>query len=188
MSIHPVSTQVVRRIKAGQEEAFERTLKEFFVKVKPIPGQLSVNVVKPGPGSRDWGILRTFASEEHRDQFFASEIFRDYEQFVSQFVEGEGQVEHLCGLETWFTPPGAVAMVPPPRWKMAIVTFFGVYFTSTLVGLLLGPSLRNLPHWLSSAVAVAITVVCLTWLVMPNLSRLLRRWLSPEPAQSPEMK
>jgi antibiotic biosynthesis monooxygenase (ABM) superfamily enzyme len=179
MESQPVSTQVVRRIKAGQEEAFERTLKEFFVKAKPIPGQLSVNVVKPAVGSRDWGILRTFASESHRDQFFASETFRDYEQYVSQFVEGDSRVEHLCGLETWFTAPGAVAIIPPPRWKMAIVTFFGVYFTSTLVGLLLGPSLQSLPNWLSSAVAVAITVACLTWLVMPNLSRLLRPWLSP---------
>lgn len=181
MDSQPVSIQVVRRIKKGQEEAFERALREFFLKAKPIPGQLSVNVVRPvpGSGSREWGILRTFQSEQHRDDFFSSDIFRTYDQHVAQFVEGDSKIEQLCGLETWFTVTGAHAMVPPPRWKMAIVTFWGVYLTSGLVGLALGPSLETLPGWLASAVMVALTVICLTWAVMPNLARLLKPWLSP---------
>ena len=179
MSSQPVSTQVTRIIKAGQEQAFEESLREFFVKAKPIPGQLSVNVVRPvpGSGSREWGILRTFESEQARQAFFTSDLFRSYDAYVSQLTEGDSRVEVLCGLETWFTAPGSRAIIPPPRWKMAIVTFLGVYLTSSAVGQILGRSLSSLPGWLASAVGIAITVVCLTWGVMPTLAGLFRGWL-----------
>ena len=71
MISHPVSTQAIRVIKKGQEAAFEAALRDFFKRAKPIPGQLSVSVVRPlvGSTSQEWGILRTFESDRHRDDF-----------------------------------------------------------------------------------------------------------------------
>ena len=41
--------------------------------------------------------------------------------------------ERATGLETWFTLPYLKAIVAPPKWKMAIVTFIAAYGISSLV-------------------------------------------------------
>jgi uncharacterized protein len=181
MTSHPVSTQAIRVIKKGQEAAFEAALRDFFKKAKPIPGQLSVSVVRPlvGSTSREWGILRTFESDRHRDDFFSSGLFREFDAYVAQFTEGPYRIQQVSGLETWFTVPGARSIVPPPRWKMASVTFIGVYVTSNAIGLLIGAHVRGLMPWLASAIVMGVTVVVLTWVVMPLLARFFRTWLYP---------
>lgn len=175
----PVSTQVIRVIKPGHEEAFETRVREFYAQAQPIPGQLAVHVIKPvpGSGSREWGFLRTFASPQARDDFFASDVFREYDASVAEHTEGDTRWSDLCGLETWFTAPGHRAVIPPPRWKMAMVTFLGVYLTSNVMSRVLGPLVHGLPQLATSAVIVAGTVLCLTWLVMPALASLFRPWL-----------
>ena len=181
MTSHPVSTQAIRVIKKGQEAAFEAALRDFFERAKPIPGQLSVSVVRPlvGSTSQEWGILRTFESDRHRDEFFSSELFREFNAHVAQFTEGSYRMQQVSGLETWFTVPGSRAIVPPPRWKMATVTFIGVYVTSNAIDLLIGSRVRGLMPWLASAIGIGVTVVVLTWVVMPLLARFFRTWLYP---------
>jgi uncharacterized protein len=181
MISHPVSTQAIRVIKKGQEAAFEAALRDFFKRAKPIPGQLSVSVVRPlvGSTSQEWGILRTFESDRHRDDFFSSELFREFDAYVAQFTEGPYRIQQVSGLETWFTVPGSRSIVPPPRWKMATVTFIGVYVTSNAIGLLIGSHVRGLMPWLASAIGLGVTVVVLTWVVMPLLARFFRTWLYP---------
>jgi antibiotic biosynthesis monooxygenase (ABM) superfamily enzyme len=70
-------------------------------------------------------------------------------------------------------------MIPPPRWKMAIVTVVGVWPVSLLVPWLLNPLVSGLPaplQVLSMAVGI---VILLTWAVMPLLVRMLSPWLQP---------
>jgi uncharacterized protein len=186
---HPVSTQAIRVIKKGHEEAFEAALRDFFKRAQPIPGQLSVSVVRPlvGSASREWGILRTFESERHRDNFFNSELFREFDAYVAQFTEGPYRIQQVSGLETWFTVPGSRSIVPPPRWKMATVTFVGVYVTSNAIGLLIGPHVRTMMPWFASAIGIAITVIVLTWVAMPLLARFFRAWLYPHAPKEPKI-
>ena len=85
----------------------------------------------------------------------------------------------LHGLEAWFRSPGG----PPPRWKMAAVTLLGVYPVSLLIGYALSPQLRKLPLGLNSFIVSVLIVSCLTWLVMPRLTRWFKPWLliNPQP-------
>jgi antibiotic biosynthesis monooxygenase (ABM) superfamily enzyme len=39
------------------------------------------------------------------------------------------------------------------------------------------PNLSSLPYPVTSAVAAAVIVLCLTWVVMPALVQLCRSWL-----------
>ena len=68
------------------------------------------------------------------------------------------------------------AIVPPPKWKMAIVAFIGAYCISSVaiyvLSLLLGEQLLLINLFMN-----IILVIGLTYLAMPLLSRLLRRWL-----------
>ena len=91
----------------------------------------------------------------------------------------------LSGLETWFALPASATKAAPPRWKMALVTWSGIFplvlLSSHTVAPLLGP-------WLHPAlvvlVATGLIVVAMTWLVMPTLVRLLVGWLYPAERES----
>jgi antibiotic biosynthesis monooxygenase (ABM) superfamily enzyme len=175
----PVTVAVIRVVKPGSEEAFERAIHDFVQRSLHLPGQLGVHILRPAPGSgsREYGILRRFASAEARDEFYRLPLFNEWRQEVAGLVEGEPRYEHLSGLETWFTLPGQRAIVPPPRWKMALVTAVGVWPASMLVPWLLTPLIRGLPSALQALLVAVGIVILLTWVIMPALVRILKRWL-----------
>lgn len=87
-------------------------------------------------------------------------------------TEGERTYRELHGLEAWFRSPES-----PPRWKMAFLTWLGVWPVSWLVGTLIGPQLAELPRFLRAAIIAAVIVLCLTWIVMPALVKVFHSWL-----------
>jgi len=176
-----VTVWITRTARPGCELDFERALHDFVQRSLSQPGQLGVHVTRPvpGSGSREYRIVRKFADREALAAFRASPDYLEWDRQVCQLTEGEGHFEELAGLESWFTPAGAV-LHPLPRWKMALVTFVGVYpLTSILPRLFL----RLLPGWhplLVNIVVTGLIVGSLTWVIMPLLSRLLHPWLHPE--------
>ncbi|QEM67620.1 antibiotic biosynthesis monooxygenase [Geobacter sp. FeAm09] len=178
-----VAVLTLRTVRTGCEERFEAELHDFIARSLHAEGQLGVHVLRPEPGtgSREYGIVRRFGTGECRDRFYASSLFRQWEAAVAPLTEGAPQRQEVSGLETWFTLPGHQALVPPPRWKMAVVTVLGVWPVSMLVPWLLNPFITNLSQLLQAlAIAVGIVIV-LTWAVMPVLARMLRPWLGHRP-------
>ena len=171
MAIHAAIT---RKVKPGSERAYEESLREFFQESLHREGVLGVHLLSPPPGSgsREYGVLRTFANERERDEFYRSDLFKRWEQRVTQLTEGERTYRELHGLEAWFRTPES-----PPQWKMALLTWLGVWPTSALVAGLIGPPLAGASAVLSSAIINVGIVACLTWIVMPVLVRVFRSWL-----------
>jgi antibiotic biosynthesis monooxygenase (ABM) superfamily enzyme len=96
-----------------------------------------------------------------------------YKQDTKDLVEGEAVMRPLHGLEAFFQG----TTTPPPRWKMAVVTWMGVFPSVLLWSKLLGPQLTGLPQVLATAVVTAVVVITLAWVIMPWLTKLLRPWL-----------
>jgi hypothetical protein len=80
-------------------------------------------------------------------------------------------------LETWFTLPNKTIKAPPPKYKMALVTWLGVFVTLAVVSRLLAPLLSNLPILLNQLITTGLVVALLTYLIMPYLTRFFKRWL-----------
>jgi len=165
---------ITRKVKPGNERAFEDSLREFFQDSLDHQGVLGVHLISPPPGanSRKYGILRTFTGEHERDAFYRSDLFGGWQKHVAELTEGERTYRKLHGLEAWFR-----TVDPPARWKMALLTWLGVWPTSWLVGALIGPRVSNFSTLLSSAIVAAAIVVCLTWIVMPVLVKVFHPWL-----------
>src|SRR5687768_12585267 len=110
------------------EAAFEAALRDFARRSLHAPGTRGVHLVGPVPGCgpNDYGILRSFESESASRDFYASALYRDWEESVASLVEGPPVMRELHGLEAFFRDAGAWH---PPRWKMAIVTWLGVFPT-----------------------------------------------------------
>ena len=66
----------------------------------------------------------------------------------------------------------------PPRYKLALVTWLGVYPTLTVILALLGPAMETWPLPLRTLLVSVVMVVVLSWLILPLLTRVLQGWMS----------
>jgi antibiotic biosynthesis monooxygenase (ABM) superfamily enzyme len=174
-----VHLAITRRVKPGMERAFEDALREFARQSLAVPGTTGVHLIGPVPGTNDgeYGILRSFQSDAACQAFYDSELFRQWDEKAAQFVIGGWTRRRLHGLEAFFRQGGHAL---PPRWKMALVTWLGVFPTVVVWSLVLSRVLGNLPWLLLMAIINAAVVATLTWGVMPLLTELLADWLRPQ--------
>lgn len=171
---------VTRRVKPGQGAAFEAVMGEFIAFAMAFPGHRDISVLRPaGKGNLDYTVVDRFADETARRAFTASPEYTEWMAKLGALTEGKPNFEEAGGVAGWFTLPEFPRAAPPPRIKMALVTFLGVYpLTSVLPGLVK----RVLPTWHPLALNVIVTglvVSGLTWLVMPLLTRLFAPFLYP---------
>ena len=174
----PIHIAITRKIKPGCEATFQAALKEFFTTSFAHIGVQGASMLVPPPGSPspEFGILRTFANERERDNFYASPMFKAWEERIKPLVEGEPVYRQLNGLEAWFRSP----QNPPPRWKMALLTWLAVWPVSMAVPAALNPLFGQRVSKVIFAGAVAGGIVLiLTWVAMPLLVKLAKDWLYP---------
>jgi len=172
----PIHVAITRRVRAGCEAEFQEALREFFQTSFAHGGVWGASMLTPPPGSetREYGILRTFASEQERAAFYESPMFKAWEVRARTLTEGEPVYRQLHGLEAWFRSPRN----PPPRWKMAVATFLGVFPLAMVLNLTIGPWIHSWNFILRNAVFNGCVVALLTWAVMPLITRAMRSWLS----------
>lgn len=173
MSIH---VAITRHVRPGCEAEFQEALREFFQVSFDHGGVLGASMLVPPPGSdtREFGILRSFRNEAERDAFYDSPMFKAWDERARTMTEGEPEYRPLVGLEAWFRSPGP----PPPRWKMALLTWVAVWPVSMIVPAGLGSLIGNrVPNFVFAGVVAGGIVAILTWAAMPLLVRVARSWL-----------
>ncbi len=174
----PIHVVITRRVRPGCEAQYQDALRRFFQSSFAHEGVLGASMIvpPPGSGSREFGILRTFASVRDRDAFYASPLFHEWNKTVAPFAEDDWTSRQLHGMEAWFRSPQSA----PARWKMALLTWLAVWPATLAVRVCLQPLLgATLPAVLFTGVVTAGVVALLTWLLMPLLVRAAARWLQP---------
>jgi antibiotic biosynthesis monooxygenase (ABM) superfamily enzyme len=176
-SSEPVTALVRRRIKPGCEQRFEELMQEFVRFVLQQPGHLSITIVRPTEGSRDYTVVDHFTGEQARRAFTSSPEYAEWRNRLVEVTEGEPTISEMGGLAPWFTLPDRPVRLPPPMYKMAVVTLMGVYPLSLLFSGMMERLAGAWPFWLTGLVIAALIVISLTWVVMPILTRLMEKWL-----------
>jgi hypothetical protein len=176
MLMDVVHIAVTRQVKPGYEQTFEEALREFARESLRVPGTTGVHLIAPVPGTDgcEYGILRSFESEEASRRFYESDLFRNWQEQVGGMVVGEPVRRRLHGLEAFFRD---TQHAPPSRWKMAVVTWMGVFPSVLLWSALLPKVLSGLPSLAVVAIVNVFVVVTLAWGVMPLLTRIFAGWL-----------
>ncbi|MEM9806684.1 MAG: hypothetical protein AAF959_15535 [Cyanobacteria bacterium P01_D01_bin.56] len=83
----------------------------------------------------------------------------------------------MSGLESWFQLPKQTGHRTPKRYKQAILVWVGVMIVALAVTPWVTPWLSFLPWVLRVAVNVAITVILLSYVIMPRLTKWFKGWL-----------
>jgi antibiotic biosynthesis monooxygenase (ABM) superfamily enzyme len=182
----PVTVLYSRRVKPGREADFEAWARGIVAAARQFPGHLGASVLD-APGSREYHILFSFADRRSLRAWLDSEERRRWLARVGELLEADRGLQQLTGLETWFKLPGAnvPTMTPPPRWKMWLVSLIAVYPMVLAFQALVVPRMARLPLPLRALVFPLVLLTLMTFVIMPMVTRALRRWLGPRHDQEP---
>jgi uncharacterized protein len=180
----PVTTTVTRRIKPGHEAAYEAFLTGISGAASAFPGHLGIEVFRPTPGQGgEYRSVYRFDSVAHLQGWLDSPERAAWLERAEAHVAGPMRTQVLTGLEAWFTLPSQPGVPPPPPYKMAVLTWATIFPLITGVVVATAPLLGPLPLVVRLAVTTGVTVPLMTWVVMPRVTRLLHRWLYPDPGR-----
>lgn len=129
---------------------------------------------KPG----EFEVVFTFDSAENFSHWCESPEKKALYDRVAELVT-EQKIRKVSGLEPWLnlSPPN---MPPPPKWKMFLLAFLGVYPTLIVTFFVMKPLLpADMPIWLRLLCTTPIISALMTFVVMPALSRWRHDWLYP---------
>lgn len=171
-----IGVVVSRHVPVANVEAFEAALSELLQIASKQPGQIAGDVLRGAVlgGVHEYFIVYRFADEARLRAWEASPERRTLVRRIDTLSIG-GHRRELTGLEAWFdVPPG---QLPPPRHRMAFVTWLGIWPLVSLALWLLAPHLVVLPFLLRTATLSALIVLTMTYVVMPQLAKLAAPWL-----------
>lgn len=175
-----VTAVIAHLVKPGREEGYEEWLRGIVPVAKTFEGHLGVNILRPQKGTHsEHVIVLHFDHHRHLQAWLESDTRRDWIERVKPLIEKPEDVQVLTGLETWFMLPGRPQKAPPKRYKVAVVTWLGVYTLSLIVGHFIAPLIAPLPLLVRQAITTGLIVSSLAYLLMPQLTRLFYRWLYP---------
>jgi uncharacterized protein len=173
---------VTRRVRPGHEAAYEKFLEGIISAARRFPGHLGVEVFRPPSAGGEYRTVYRFDSEEHLRAWLDSDEHTAWLERAEPHVIGPIRRTFVTGLETWFTLPDQPGAPPPPPYKMALLTWITIFPLITAIVAITQSLLEDLPLAVRLGITTALTVPLMTWVVMPRVTRLLRRWLYPEQA------
>lgn len=175
----PVTVTVSRLARPGREAEFEAWMAGVCTVACRFEGHRGFTVIRPSdPASREYVLIFRFDSMAHLRRWNESAERADWIARARALTVGDPRVELTTGLEHWFTLPASGAP-PPPRHKMALLTFVAIFPLFLACSVLLLPYLAGLPWPLPSAVMSATLIVLMTYVVMPQITRVFHGWLVP---------
>lgn len=174
----PAIVAIAHRVKPGYEAEFEAAVQGVTSAASTFPGYLGSDVLYPQTRRGEWQVIMRFDTPAHLQEWENSPVCQGWIARAEALAE-QPKVSRINGLEAWFSLPEAPHMMPPPKWKTAIVSAVGLYPIISVLPPLLQPITRGLPGWLATLVTLSIMMPLMTWVVMPQVTRLFKNWLYP---------
>jgi len=184
-TINPESiTTVIRtHVKPGKEEEYEEWLIGIAKDCSEFGGFQGVTIFRPNdPGHRhpEYVVTLRFAGYDDLRRWELSPEFAEWQRRAQLLWIEPPTRDSRTGMETWFVLPGHAAVVPSPRYKMAIVAFAGAAPIVLVVLPLMASFLDGvLPLIGISFINLLLMASTMTWVTMPTLTKFTRRWLYP---------
>jgi antibiotic biosynthesis monooxygenase (ABM) superfamily enzyme len=170
----PVTVTVARVVRPDRRQAFEQWAEDVLRVASGFPGNLGASLLHPGPGSSEYHLVYRFEDDESLAAWERSSERRSALAHVEHMVDDE-RYARVAGLDSFFTRPAQ----PGPRWRMTALTIAAVFAITSLLQQLVMPHLTGWPLELRLLLSATVVVTAMGHLLMPALTRLLARWLSP---------
>lgn len=174
-----VTAIICHMVRPGREQGYEEWLHGITTAAHKFRGHLGVSVIRPWDHTHaEYVAILKFDQYSNLKTWMESDVRQEWIARLQPLIEKPEVIQTLTGLETWFMLPNKL-QVPPPRYKMVLVTWLGVFLTLPISNHLLIPLLSEFPTLLQQLIGTGFSVVLLTYLIMPHLTQLFRKWLYP---------
>lgn len=177
----PVTVIVKRIAKKNKIKEFEEWLSGVSKEVSRQDGSMGIDIIRPTDkeSKAEYVIIFRFNNYDNLTKWENSSIRKGRE-----LVQADPDVQKLTGLEFWFTPYSErsshlAPLISPPRYKMVIVTIpvISILLLTLVPQIHFITEMLFIPYSIRFVIAITITVILMTYLIMPLLTKLLRPWL-----------
>ena len=186
----PVTVIVKRIAKKDKIKEFEEWLSGISKEVSRQEGSMGIDIIRPISNANsiskpEYVIIFRFNNYENLAKWENLPIRKEWLQKGRKLAEADPDVQKLTGLEFWFTPhfkdetSPVIPLRPPPRYKMMIVTIpvISVLISTLVPQIYVLTEMLSIPFQIRIVISITITVVLMTYVIMPLLTKLLRHWL-----------
>jgi uncharacterized protein len=181
----PLTVVVSRRVRKGQQDAFEALSSQMTERASRFPGYLGTAMFRPAsPDDPEYRIVFKFRDRESLEQWESSEERAELLGQIESLLVQPSEREVTSGIVTWFTLPGQNPVTPPPKWKMTIVSWLALYPAVTLVFMLFGDVLAQVPLLLRTLLVTVVVMLLMSYVLMPRMTRWFAFWLFPKTART----
>ena len=186
----PVTVIVKRIAKKDKIKEFEEWLSGVSKEVSRQEGSMGIDIIKPTPNisnksKLEYVVIFRFNNYDNLTKWEKSPIRNEWLQKGRKLVESDPDVQKMTGLEFWFTPyfkdesSPMIPLNPPPRYKMVIVTIpvISILLLTLVPQIHFLTEMLSIPFPIRLVIALTITVLLMTYVIMPLLTKLLKSWL-----------
>ena len=167
-------------VRPGREQGYEEWFHGIAADARKFKGHLGVTTIRPNDDAQpEYVVILKFDCYDNLKTWLESDVRRQWIERLQPLIAKSESIQPLTGLETWFTLPKPPTKTPPPRYKMALVTWLGVFVTLAVLSRLAAPILSGLPILLNQLITTGLVVTFLTYVLMPPLTKLFKGWLYP---------
>lgn len=187
----PVTVIVKRIAKKDKVKEFEEWLSGISKDISRQEGMMGIDIIKPtsyttnNKSKSEYVIIFRFNNYENLEKWEKSPIRNEWLQKSRQLAEPDYEVQKMTGLEFWFTPyfkdesSPLIPLQPPPRYKMVIVTVpvISILLLTLVPQIHFLTEMLSIPYPVRLVIALTITVLLMTYVIMPLLTKILKSWL-----------
>jgi antibiotic biosynthesis monooxygenase (ABM) superfamily enzyme len=175
------SVVITHHILDGKQSQYEKWLDEIVPVTKHSEGFIDLQIIRPIPDlTFVYTVIIRFDTINHLKIWMESENRKQLIEKASPLFRKNDHYQIRSGLDFLFTAENEGNKVPV-RWKQFLATWSAIYPLSVLIPLLTIPVLRYLHipvnHYSDGLINSGIIVFLMVFAVMPNYTRLIKKWL-----------
>ncbi|MDH7459930.1 hypothetical protein QEG73_01530 [Chitinophagaceae bacterium 26-R-25] len=165
----------------GKHQEYENWLNEIGPIGRNAVGHVDWQIIRPIPGlTYQYTVIIRFDTIDNLKLWMESNDRKRLIEKIRPLLEKEDNYYIKTGLDFLFTP-GNDKTKQPTRWKQFLVTWSAIYPLSTIIPLILIPTLRALKvpsmRLIDSFFVSGVIVLLMVYLVMPHYTKWIKKWL-----------
>lgn len=177
----PVTVVISRRVRKGCEKQFEELSSKLTEAASVFPGYQGANMFRPStPTDPEYRIIFKFDTKDNLEAWLTSDERNNWLRDIESLLVQPSTMEVTSGLVTWFSFHGENPVQPPPKYKMALVSWLAVFPTVTIIFWLFGKQLAGMPLLPRILILSAVVMILMTYVLMPRFTKWFSFWLYPK--------
>ena len=174
------SVVITHHILDGKRQEYEKWLDEIVPVTKHSEGFIDLQIVRPIPDlTFVYTVIIRFDTISHLKNWMESDNRKNLIEKANPLFRKNDNYKIKSGLDFLFESENETKI--PVRWKQFLVTWSAIYPLSILIPLFVLPFLRFLQfpvnHYFDGLIISGCIVFLMVFVVMPNYTKLIRKWL-----------